>query len=294
MKSTDSHPTSNPDPWASRDADVGLVHRVLAGSTPDWWEMVDRYSGLVVAVLRRHLPGVDADEIRTLYVDVFCHLRSGGLSSYEGRCSLASWLVLLSRNRARDHLRHHYGRIVVPRGVRRLPAADRRVYQLVYEEGLGFEEVRYRLNSEGVSLTTDDIVDAIHRIDGVIDRRALRRSAYNKEARLVGKISGRLLEFLDEARAEAEESSAQARPDSRLLQEELDQLRERVMNIVARLPEDDRAVVELRFGHDRTAPEIAQELGLNGQREAYTRISRAMRRIRRLLIRASPHGMPDA
>ncbi len=165
---------------------------------------------------------------------------------------------------------------------------------MVYEEGLGFEEVRYRLNSEGVSLTTDDIVDAIHRIDGVIDRRALRRSAYNKEARLVGKISGRLLEFLDEARAEAEESSAQARPDSRLLQEELDQLRERVMNIVARLPEDDRAVVELRFGHDRTAPEIAQELGLNGQREAYTRISRAMRRIRRLLIRASPHGMPDA
>ena len=49
---------------------------------------------------------------------------------------------------------------------------------------------------------------------------------------------------------------------------------------LALLSEEDREVLALRFTEQKSAKEIASHLGLRTPREAYTRIERALRRIR--------------
>ena len=55
--------------------------------------------------------------------------------------------------------------------------------------------------------------------------------------------------------------------------------------VIARLPEDERLILQLRFEGGMTVPQIARALGLD-QKLTYRRIERRMRDIRRELERA--------
>ncbi len=104
--------------------DLARARRILAGSTGDWQHLVADYSGLALATARRHLNDLDA--AHGVVVDVFERLYHGMLGQYDGRSSLATWLVLVVRNAAIDQLRRDQGRLRVPAAVHQRGSAGRR------------------------------------------------------------------------------------------------------------------------------------------------------------------------
>jgi RNA polymerase sigma factor (sigma-70 family) len=58
---------------------------------------------------------------------------------------------------------------------------------------------------------------------------------------------------------------------------------EEVRSLVEQLSEEEQEVLRLRYSEERTAREIADELGLGSQRRVYTILDRAVRKLRKLL-----------
>ncbi|MCI0458352.1 MAG: sigma-70 family RNA polymerase sigma factor [Gemmataceae bacterium] len=115
-----------------------------------------------------------------------------------------------------------------------------------------------------------------------VDRLAdLHRQHIRTKQRSVTREEGPLQELPEEsAWALAERLFAQgSSPSARLQREEV---RQRVQEALARLPERDREVLELRHLERLTTGQIAEVLGV-GEGAVYTRHLRALRRLRSLL-----------
>lgn len=279
---------------SAREAETGpdraLAAAVVAGSLTDWHRLIARYTPIFLSVLRRHLH--DEEDVRTVFARILCHLHDGKLATYEGRSALSTWLVLVARTQAFDFLRHRHGRRETPRGVDRLDEADREIFTLYYAAGWSLEGVRHRLASRGSSVSDADVLAALTRIEAVLGKRALRRLDYDHSAVSTSAASGRLLEFLDHARAEFPRASERWRADYELMEKETRVLAARAEALVETLPAEERAVLHLRFGSGLTARRVAEELGLSGPRRVYTLLERSLRtlRARLALDSTSPRG----
>jgi RNA polymerase sigma factor (sigma-70 family) len=107
--------------------------------------------------------------------------------------------------------------------------------------------------------------------------------AYNLHASSVGAASGRLLEFLDHHRIELETAGRTQTPDAALMEKEAQRNAAKVRKLIEKLPEEERRILALRFDRGWTAARIAEELGLESPRRAYTIIERGLRQLRKLL-----------
>ena len=67
-------------------------------------EAMDRYAGLIHAVVRMVLPGSDPAEIEDCVSDVFLAFYEG-LSDFRAEASVKNYLCLLAKNKATDRLR---------------------------------------------------------------------------------------------------------------------------------------------------------------------------------------------
>ncbi len=262
-------------------AERDLVDRILAGSEPDWHLFIDRYSGLIYSVLRRYL--FDDDEVRDVWVQVMERLANSALQGFAGRSSLGSWLVLVARSTVFDHLRSVRGRREDPAGLADLDDRCRLVFKRFYRDGAGYEAVRHELARAGALADGETLAAILVEIEEAISSRALRRILWDLQATSAGVVTGRLLEFMDAAAREAREQSALATPEMDLFQKETRQTIARIRELMKELPTQERRALELRFDDGWPAHRIAVELELSGQREVYTMICRATRRLRRLL-----------
>jgi RNA polymerase sigma factor (sigma-70 family) len=265
---------------ARRQRDRALVQEIRAGRLAAWHQFVDQYGDLILSVLRRHL-GRDPDETRTLFANVLERLYRTGFAPYEGRAALSTWLVLVTRAMAIDHLRRVGGRPLIPEGVAKLSALDRWIFRLHYREKQGTQEILGRLRAKGHDFTAEMLIEAITRIESVLDRHTLRRLAYEAQASSIGVISGRLLEFLEAARDEADRLRFERTPHQELLDREARERIARIELLVDRLPSQEREIVHRHLFRGQTAKEVAQELGLSGPRRVSTVFERAVRRLRR-------------
>ncbi len=262
--------------------DRKLVDEVLSGSEEAWHRLVLTYSGLIQSVLRKYL--FDTDRVRTVYVHVLEGLYRGKLTSYEGRASLATWLVLVARNAALDHLRHQIGRRELPVGLRELDARDQEIYRLYYVEGLSFDAVRHWVaGANQPPIAPDQLAEALRRIDARLSSRVLKRIAYDLHAPSVGASSGKLLEFLEAYRSEQRRRRRELTPEHELMEREAQALAAEMRQRLSELPAEERQILELRYDKGFTAVQIAETLGLPGPRRAYTLIEKALRRLRRLM-----------
>jgi RNA polymerase sigma-70 factor, ECF subfamily len=89
---------------------VPLIDQLRAGKPEAFAECVRQHQGLVRAYLSRHIRSAEAadDLAQETFLTAFRRL-----SSYQGRASLAGWLVGIARNLALDYLRreaHRYQR----------------------------------------------------------------------------------------------------------------------------------------------------------------------------------------
>ena len=261
--------------------DLALVEAVLRGELEPWHRFIHEKSGVIVAVLRRYL--FDEDELRTVYVDVLTNLRRGRLAGYEGRSALTTWLTLVARGAAADHLRRRFGRRENPVGLDQLDPRAREVYRLYFVDGLAYEDVRLRLRESGRLEPDESLAEILADIESRLTSRTLRRIAWDLHAASVGAVTGRLLEYTDAARTEQQQRARASTPEADLLAQESAATVARIRALIADLPDEERRVIELRFDAGWTAERIAEELDLPGRRRVYTIADRAVARLRRWL-----------
>lgn len=281
----DVTPERRPDPnhAGDRDGDLALVRSILTGSPEAWRAFLLRYSALIHAVIHRYLHARNADEARTLYVEVLESLYRRKLATYEGRAALSTWLTVVVRTGVLDHLRHRFGRRELPRALRGLREPEREIFRLYYVQGRSFVEVMGRLNGRGGSWSAARLVAALQRIEDQLDPRWLRRLAYDLHAQSTGAASGRLLEYLDHVRHEFEHHPGAHSPEYHLMEREACDAVSRIRSLIGRLPAEDQRILTLRFERGWSARRIAEELGLPGPRGVYTVLDRILRGLRRQL-----------
>ena len=260
------------------DADRSLARDILSGDVGAWHRFVDRFGALILCVVRRHARS-DSDETRTIFVDVLDHLYRRGLAAYRGQASLATWLVVVSRSVALDHVRRRQGRS--PHAIKRLAPLDRKILELHHRRGMSFQVILATLHALGHDLKLEDVKEAVERIEHHVDGRTLRRFAYHSRAKSVGLSNGRLLEFLDHCRAEDEVVQKQRTPLQDLIEREARERATRIRAMVENLPAEERAAIHGHVLEGRTAIQVAADLGLAGPRRLYTVVERALRRLRR-------------
>jgi DNA-directed RNA polymerase specialized sigma24 family protein len=120
-------------------------------------------------------------------------------------------------------------------------------------------------------------------MNGQLDRRTRRRLRFDSEARRQGAASGRWLEYVEHHHAESLEQFESGRPDSQMQPDEHVTTMERIRSAVARLEEDERRALSLRYDRNLSARQIASEMSLDNQRQAFTVLERAIRKLRRAL-----------
>jgi RNA polymerase sigma-70 factor, ECF subfamily len=163
--------TVRPDPRTR--ADRRLVAGLRRGDPDTLAEIHRTYAGLVFGYLRRALP--DAGAAEDVHQEVFLEVWRRGPSYDPGRSSLGTWIMLIARSRAIDHLRRrtpeprdpHSGmpesedaaaspELLVERWamalmVARLPDEEARVLRMRFHDGLSQTEIAERT---GIALGT--------------------------------------------------------------------------------------------------------------------------------------------
>jgi RNA polymerase sigma factor (sigma-70 family) len=243
---------------------------------------VDRYAGLIYSVIRRQLFVEDEDEVRTVFADVLEALYHGKLAEFRGSSELSTWLIVVSRGKALDHLRHIQGRRKTPQGWDTLSQFEREVFRLHHVEGLGFDAVIQSLRSAGLPGSADMVAHAVLKIESTLDPHYLRRLESDAKAPALGVVSGRLLEYIHHMDIQRERA-IEGDPDEHIEREELQALAARVKELLSELSDEERDVVRMRFEEGWTAQRIADEKGLPGQRRVYTILDGAIRKLRKKL-----------
>lgn len=274
--------------------DIRLVDAIRSGSIEAWHEFLEKYSGLVYGVIKRHMFTDDEDERRTMYVDVLDGLYKGGIAKYEGRAALSTWIIVFTRARTLDVVRHERGRFRHPKAYESLSALQKEVLRLFYVERATLEFVIHVLRWKGFTANAETVIAAIEHLETVLDRRYLDRLDREHQARLNGVGSARALRQLIRVRQDYEERVRGLHADRVTLEREVAETSDRVRAMVEKLPEEDRAVLHMRFGLGWTANRISDEMKLGGQRRVYAIVERALNRLR-VLLRADGMSppMPD-
>jgi len=262
---------------------IELVQRILSGSTEAWHEFLDRYSGLIYGIVRRQLAAEDEDDVRSVYVDVLKQLYDRDLARYRDGSDLPTWLMVLAKRRAFDHLRARYGRIRKPAGFANLTDLEREVLRIYYVENASLEIVVHTLAWAGYSATADEVVTAIQQIEDTLDRRFLKRLQEEHRARKTGMGPASLLRYVIHQRIEFERQSRGVSPDAALMEKEASDAAKSIRTLISKLPGREREIIELRFGRGWTAKQISDALGLKGQRKAYSVIDRVIRKLKTLM-----------
>jgi RNA polymerase sigma factor (sigma-70 family) len=218
-----------------------------------------------------------------VFADVLDSLYRGKLAEFRGGSELSTWLIVVSRGKALDHLRHIQGRRKHPQGWDRLTSLERLVFRYHFVEGLGFEAVIQSLRSAGVRGSAESVAHAVLKIEATVDKHYLRRLESDAKAPALGVVSGRILDYMKHMEFERERSEED--PDEGFAREGIEALASRVRELLAELSDEEREIVRLRFEEGWTAQRIAEERGLSGQRRVYTILDGALRKLRRLLDR---------
>lgn len=263
--------------------DLEFVREIRAGSLGAWHRFVDCYSNLIHSIVSRYFPRESQDDRRTIYVSILEVLFHRRLSQYDGRSSLAAWVAVVARSVCLDEIRHRYGRKQIPEWMDGLSTGHREVYRLYFLEGETLERICGRMNRNstgGKAWSRVEVERALEEIDERLEPGMRNRLAYDLHAREMGFPSGRLLALVDHLLQEAKERQRRDILEASLEEQETEIRLLRLREFLRQLPVGESEALRLRFDQNKTAKEIAGDLGLRGQRSAYTLLDRALRRLK--------------
>lgn len=183
-----------------------------------------------------------------------------------GPARFSTWLRAVVRNLSIDWRRKKLGRQQNFEFVRRLPALDHEVFHYLHEQGNSQEEAFLLLAPRFPGLSRQAVAESAERVFGLLSSRQRwllsARHANKKE-----EAPEMLADVADE----------RPNPESCAIS---DQLSRRVQQMVARLPENERLLLQLRFEQDLTLEQVAQLLRLGDAQRADRRIREILARLR--------------
>ncbi|MFM8729245.1 MAG: RNA polymerase sigma factor [Planctomycetaceae bacterium] len=163
------------------NTDRRLLDDLLAGHAGSWRQFVDRFTGLILQVIRQtaqaHSLKLSADDSEDLCAETFAELLvrdKAALRTFRGRCSLATWLAVITRRivvrkltdhrfrQALGHVQAHQAAVdfassesaagqrveqkeQVEHLLSALPEEAARLLRVVYLEGCSYAEAALRL-----------------------------------------------------------------------------------------------------------------------------------------------------
>jgi len=263
--------------------DLALAQCVLSGDADAWECFVQRYAGLMYAVIRRQLRTTDIDDIRSVLVNVLVAVRTSKLRAYAGRAALSTWLTIVTRSEALDFLRRRHGRPRYRRLIARLGETDRLILRLYHFEGCTPHQVAAALRDRGEECAVEDVVARVRALEDRLGGAWMEDVAYELHARSVRFVSARLLAYLDHVRDESRHRAETESPEYHLMEREARGAAHRLAELMGRLGQAERELIRLRYEDGRTAEQTARDLGLPGPRAVYTMTDRILRKIRRWL-----------
>lgn len=268
-------------PGTPQQDDIKLVSSILRGSREAWHDFVSHYSGLILGVIKRQLFEADEDQIRTIYVEILASLYNGALKTYRAKSSLSTWLIVFTRNRARDYLRKLYGRSTEPTGYEKLQERDKLVFKLFYVEMLPLEAIMLQLSWKEPEIEIEDIIRSVRRIETVLNPRYLKNLDEKNQARKRGIRSTFLARYMIEVNVRDDVFVRYVKPDAEMLERELRESVRQLRERIEELQDDERKILYLRFDKGLSAKEIAGEMDIDSPRRVYSIIDRVVRKLRK-------------
>lgn len=186
------------------------------------------------------------------------------LRAYEGRSSFATFISIVVQRMALDYQISAWGKWHVSAEAKRLGPVAIALEQLLHRDGRTLDEAVTILAPQHDGVTRESLVSLAARLP---ERAARRRDVDLEEAASVAvtrpvEVEERL--FARDRRRESERVSSL------------------MSALIARLPDDDRLILQLRFEGGMTVAQIARVLAID-QKLTYRRIDRCMRDIRKEL-----------
>lgn len=255
-----------------------FLARFVADPKGQWPAFLERYTGTIMSVLGHVCP--DPDDRMDAYLHVLeklgkvaagyaaTHLERGGAAYGDfGRL-----IRTITRTRFADWYRAKRKPTAIPMFVKRLGAAEQRIYELHFLEWLPHAAIIEILAMEGyVGWTLAAVIEVADTIYFGLDRRS-RWAMLLQALRRWGPSS--LDELMEENRGEPPPvPGEQLPPDAHLVnREDLRWLRARL----ARLDPVDLQILQYHFGTDLSFAAIAEALQLSGEAEVRRRLRAAL------------------
>jgi RNA polymerase sigma factor (sigma-70 family) len=189
------------------------------------------------------------------------------IRAYEARSSFATYISIVIQRLALDYCIHVWGKWHPSAEAKRIGALAIEIEQLLLRDGRTIDEALVILGRKHDNITRESVTAIAERLPV----RAPRHRDVDVEK----------AEFVSVSRPDEVEEPLFA-VDRRRASERLSSI---MSAVIARLPEDERLILQLRFEGGMTVPQIARSLGLD-QKLTYRRIEKRIRDMRRELERA--------
>ena len=225
-------------------ANLGLIERAIA-----------------FACRRYQLSPEDAEEFASVVKLRLVENDYAILRAHEGRSSLATYMSIVVQRMALDYRIHVWGKWHDSAEAKRLGELAVSLERLLHRDGRSLDDA-YTILAPRHAVTREELQSLADRLPPRLPRT---RDVALEEAESVA-VSGR---NGVEANVLAGERQRTAERLSTLMNE-----------AIARLPEDDQIIIQLRFQDSMTVAQIARSLQLD-QKLLYRRIEKCMRDIRR-------------
>lgn len=187
----------------------------------------------------------------------------GILRSYEGRSGLATFLSIVIQRWALDYRIHAWGKWHPSAEAKRMGAAAVELEQFLLRDGRSIEEAHPFLAAKHPGAT----LESLKRIAATLPQRAQKRHDVPVEE--ADPVSAPL-DIEDQARGDDRRRTA-------------DRLAALMRGAIAKRPDDDRLILQLRFEQGMTVAQIARALQRD-QKFLYRQIERCMREIRAEIV----------
>lgn len=243
----------------------GEVDEALERLLIEYGPLIDR---AVAFVCRRYRFTPDeADEFRSLVNQKLVDDDGAVLRAFRGNSTMATYLSSVIQHRAMDYCNHLWGKWRASAEAERLGPLAVALEQLLYRDGYTLDEALPILAAKHEGVTRA----SLHALAETIPPRAPRHREVPLEEGEAFARTG--IESVEE-RVVADERRRLAQHVSALVSAEL-----------AKIPDDDLLVLQLRFEQEMTVPQIARMLGRE-QKPLYRMIEKREREIGRGLERA--------
>ncbi len=251
--------------------DIAGILQCLSSADPGpgWAKFLDHYAQLIMNVA--YQIEFEQDRIDECFSYVCAALSDDGFKrllmfNTNGAARFRTWLTTVVFNLCIDWHRKEFGQVRLLPAISALPAFDQSVYRLVVEQGLEKESCYQVLKSDFPELTREMVGRAAARVHSVLTPR----QRWQITVRLRGRRQGR----------GDHESRIQRLPDFSPGPDELAEEAQEtavVKDALARLPNEHRLLLALRFQEGLSLDRIAALMQLGDSNRAWRHLQDALR-----------------